>query len=317
MRIIFMGTPEFAVPSLRLLVEKGYAPVAVVTGPDRERGRGQQMMPTPVKETAQELSIERILQPTSVKSDAFTEEVAALEPDVIAVAAFKILPPAIFSQAAQGAFNLHSSLLPKYRGAAPIHRAVMDGVAETGVTTFFLKESVDTGDVILQRTTPVGPNETAGEVHDRLKEIGAEAVVETVRRIEDGTAEAMPQDDAEASAAPKLEAEDGQVPWKKSAQAVHDHIRGLSPWPGAWTRHSSDRGATRLKLYRSRLPEDAAALPEGNAPGTVLEASGRLVVACGEDAVELVEVQRPGKTVLPAEDFLNGYALEPGDRLGT
>lgn len=307
-----MGTPEFAVPSLRLLVEEGYAPVAVVTGPDRERGRGQQMMPTPVKETAQELGVGRILQPESVRNESFAEEVAALEPDVIAVAAFKILPPAVFSQAEKGAFNLHSSLLPKYRGAAPIHRAVMDGVAETGVTTFFLQESVDTGDVILQRTTPVGPNETAGEVHDRLKEIGAEAVVETVQRIEDGTAEAAPQDDAEASAAPKLRAEDGQVPWDAEAQAVHDHIRGLSPWPGAWTRHEG----TRLKLYRSRLPEDAAALPEGNAPGTVLEASGRLVVACGEDAVELVELQRPGKTVLPAEDFLNGYPLEPGDRLG-
>jgi methionyl-tRNA formyltransferase len=312
MRIIFMGTPEFAVPSLRLLVEEGHAPAAVVTGPDRERGRGQQVTPTPVKEAAQELGVGRILQPESVESDAFAEEVAALEPDMIAVAAFKILPPAVFSQATQGAFNLHSSLLPKYRGAAPIHRAVMDGVAETGVTTFFLQESVDTGNVILKRTTPVGPNETAGEVHDRLKEIGAEAVVETVRRIEDGPVEATPQDDAQATPAPKLDAEEGKVPWEAAAQTVHNHIRGLSPWPGAWTRHEG----TRLKCYRSRLPEDAATLPEGNAPGTVLEAADRLVVACGENVVELVELQQPGKTVLPARDFLNGYVLEPGDRLG-
>jgi len=311
-----MGTPEFAVPSLRRLCEEGYAPVAVATRPDRERGRGQQMQPTPVKEAALELGVERILQPEAVRAEAFAEEVAALEPDVIAVAAYKILPPAVFTPAAKGAFNLHSSLLPKYRGAAPIHRAVMDGAQQTGVTTFFLEERVDTGDVILQRTTPIGPDETAGAVHDRLKEIGAEAVVETVRRIEDGTAEATPQDDAEATPAPKLRAEDGEVPWSLAAQTVHDHIRGLSPWPGAWTKHDG----TRLKLYRSHLPEDAAALPGGDAPGTVLEArsgaDGRLVVACGDGAVELVELQQPGKTVLPAADFLNGYALDVGDRLG-
>ena len=311
-----MGTPEFAVPSLRRLCSEGHAPVAVATGPDRERGRGQQVTPTPVKEAALDEGIERILQPESAKSESFAEEVAALEPDVIAVAAFKILPPAVFTSAAKGAFNLHSSLLPKYRGAAPIHRAVMDGARQTGVTTFFLEESVDTGDIILQHTTPVGPDETAGAVHDRLKEIGAEAVVETVRRIEDGAAEPTPQDDAEATPAPKLTAEDGEVPWEADAQTVHDHIRGLSPWPGAWTKHDG----TRLKLYRSRRPDDAAALPEGDAPGTVLEAKpgadGRLAVACGEGAVELVEVQQPGKTVLPASDFLNGYDLAPGDRLG-
>ena len=316
MRIIFMGTPEFAVPSLKLLVEEGYTPIAVVTGPDRERGRGQQVTPTPVKETAQDLGIERILQPESVRDEAFAEEVAALEPDVIAVAAYKILPPAVFTPAEKGAFNLHSSLLPRYRGAAPIHRAVMNGETQTGVTTFFLEESVDTGDIILKRTTPIGPNETAGKVHDRLKEIGAEAVVETVRQIEAGTVEATPQDDSAATPAPKLSSEDGEVPWEADAQAVHNHIRGLSPWPGAWSLHEG----TRLKLYRSRLPEDAAALPSGNAPGTVIDAEagagGRLVVACGTGAVELVEVQQPGKTVLPAADFLNGYPLDTGDQLG-
>jgi methionyl-tRNA formyltransferase len=314
MRIIFMGTPEFAVPSLERLVEAGYPPVAVVTGPDRERGRGQQVTPTPVKEVAERLGVERILQPESVKSEAFADEVAALEPDVIAVAAFKILPPAVFAEAAQGAFNLHSSLLPKYRGAAPIHRAVMNGETQTGVTTFFLEETVDTGRIILKRTTPVGPEETAGEVHDRLKEIGAEAVVETVRQIEAGTVEAIPQDDSSATPAPKLGGADGEVPWEKDAQAVHNHIRGLSPWPGSWTMHSGDSGAARLKLYRSRRPEEAQ--PQGNAPGTVIEAGERLVVACGQGAVELVEVQQPGKTVLPAADFLNGYTLAVGDRLG-
>ena len=307
-----MGTPEFAVPSLELLVEEGYAPAAVATGPDRARGRGQQVTPTPVKKAAQRLGIERLLQPESVKSEAFAEAVADLAPDVIVVVAFKILPPAVYSQAKKGAFNLHSSLLPKYRGAAPIHRAVMSGESQTGVTTFFLEERVDTGRIILKRATPIGPNETAGEVHDRLKEIGAEVVVETVRQIEAGTTEAVPQDDSRATPAPKLTSADGEVLWGEDAQEVHNHIRGLSPWPGAWAMHEG----TRLKLYRSRLPEDAAELPDGERPGTVLEAADRLVVACGRGAVELVEVQQPGKTVLPAADFLNGYDLAVGDRLG-
>ena len=312
MRIVFMGTPEFAVPSLRLLAERGYRPVAVVTGPDRERGRGQQVQATPVKEAALELGIEHLLQPGSVKSEAFAEQVAALEPDVIAVAAFKILPAAVFTQAAKGAFNLHSSLLPKYRGAAPIHRAVMAGETQTGVTTFLLEETVDTGDIILKRTTPIGPNETAGEVHDRLKEIGAEAVVETVRQLEEGTVAASPQDASEATPAPKLKSNDGKVPWEADAQVVHNHIRGLSPWPGAWTMHQG----TRLKLYRSRLPEDAPALPAARPPGTVLETEPRLLVACGREAVVLTELQQPGKTVLEAADFLHGYDLETGERLG-
>ena len=172
-----MGTPEFAVPSLNALVDADYTPVAVATGPDRPRGRGQKMTPTPVKKAAQDAGIDTILQPESVKDPQFADDVAALEPDVIVVVAFKILPAAVFTTAKQGAFNLHGSLLPKYRGAAPINRAVMDGATETGVTTFFLKAKVDTGDLILQKRMPIGPNETAGELHDRLKMIGATAVV--------------------------------------------------------------------------------------------------------------------------------------------
>ena len=304
MRIVFMGTPEFAVPSLEYLIDAGYHPDAVATGPDRPRGRGQKVTPTPVKKAALEAGIDTILQPESVKSDAFAEEVAALEPDVIVVVAFKILPPAVFTQAAQGAFNLHGSLLPKYRGAAPINWAVINGETETGVTTFFLKEKVDTGNIILQKPMPIGPNETAGEVHDRMKILGAEAVVETVRQIDQGTVETRSQDDSQATPAPKIHTEDCQIPWDKSGADVHNHIRGLSPYPGAWTRHDG----TRLKIYRSRRAE-------GNgAPGTVLEADERIVVACGTDAVEVVTIQQPGRTRLNATDFLNGYDLHPGDR---
>ena len=300
-----MGTPEFAVPSLERLVEAGYPPVAVVTGPDKPRGRGQKLSPTPVKEAAQRLGIERILQPASVKDPAFAEEIAALEPDVIVVVAFKILPPAVFEAARLGAFNLHGSLLPKYRGAAPINRAVMAGETETGVTTFFLKEKVDTGNVILKKAMSISPEETAGEVHDRMMHLGAEAVVETVRRIEQGTAEPQPQDDALATPAPKIFREECRVPWERPAEAVHNHVRGLSPYPGAWTLHEG----MLLKVYRTR-PADGS-----GTPGEVLQAGDRLVVACGEGAVEVLEVQQEGRRRLPAATFLHGYDLEAGDHV--
>ena len=307
MNVVFMGTPEFAVPSLEALVDAGYVPTAVVTGPDRPRGRGQEVTPTPVKRAAQEAGIDRILQPEDVKSDAFSEAIAALDPDVIAVVAYKILPPKVYEQASKGAFNLHGSLLPKYRGAAPINWAIINGETKTGVTTFFLREKVDTGNLILTKEMDIGPNETAGEVHDRMKELGAEAVVETVRRIEQDGVETTTQDDAEATPAPKIHTGDCEISWDESGEDVHNFIRGLSPYPGAWTTHDG----TRLKIYRSRRAEG-----EG-APGEILEADDGLRVACGTGAVELVTIQQPGKRRLSATDFLNGYSLTKGDRLGT
>jgi methionyl-tRNA formyltransferase len=306
MRLLFMGTPEFAVPSLTQLVEAGYEPIAVATGPDRPRGRGQEVSPTPVKRAAQEAGIDRILQPEDVTDNAFADAVADLNPDVIAVVAYKILPPKVFTAAAEGAFNLHGSLLPKYRGAAPINHAIMNGETTTGVTTFFLEPSVDTGDVILKKELSIGPNETAGEVHDRMKVLGGEAVVETVQQIEAGTVDPQPQDDSEATPAPKIHDEDGEIPWEQPSEDVHNHVRGLSPYPGAWTMH----GDTRLKLYRTRRAEG-----EGP-PGEVLAAGDRLRVACGEGAVDVVRIQRPGGRKLGPKDFLNGYDLLEGERLG-
>lgn len=301
-----MGTPEFAVPSLTALLDAGYAPAAVVTGPDRPRGRGQEVTPTPVKEVAQEAGIDRILQPEDVTDPAFAEAMSDLAPDVITVVAYKILPPSVFATATDGAFNLHGSLLPKYRGAAPINHAIMAGETETGVTTFFLEPSVDTGDIILQKRMSIGPNETAGEVHDRMKELGGEAVVETVRQIDEGTVETRPQDDEKATPAPKIHDEDCETPWDQPVRDVHNHVRGLSPYPGAWTLHDG----TRLKLYRTRRAEGTGT------PGEVIEADGRLVVACGTGAVEVLTLQQPGRNRLDADDFLNGYALPEGDRLG-
>jgi methionyl-tRNA formyltransferase len=306
-RIVFMGTPEFAVPSLDRLVEAGLKPIAVVTAPDRPRGRGQRMQPSAVKMAAIAHGIERILQPESVRDPAFAERIRALEPDVIVVVAFRILPPAVFEAARLGAFNLHGSLLPAFRGAAPINRAVMQGETRTGVTTFFLKAAVDTGNVILQREMAIGPEETAGEVHDRMMEIGADAVLETTRRILDGTAQAVPQDDSLATPAPKIFREDCRIPWRRDARSVHDHVRGLSPYPGAWTMH----GDRQIKIFRTRVSQEQ----ENGDPGYVIAADGGIRVACGSGAVDVLELQPEGSTRMSSVDFLNGYQLAPGDRL--
>ncbi len=305
-RVVFMGTPEFAVASLDALVAAGLAPVAVVTVPDRPAGRGQTLRASDVKKAALRHGIS-LMQPESLKDEAFQAELEALEPDILAVVAFRILPRAVYETARLGAFNLHGSLLPAYRGAAPIARALMDGVAETGVTTFLLKPSVDTGDVLLVRRTPVGPDETTGDVHDRLAAIGAEAVVETVRMLAAGTAVPQPQDDARASPAPKLFRDDARIDWHQPARRVHDHVRALSPFPGAWTTWAGET----LKVLRTRVVDG----PTG-APGTVVEAGPRLVVACAEGAVEVLEAQREGKKRLPAADLLRGGAPAEGDVLG-
>lgn len=300
-----MGTPEFAVPSLHRLAENGYAPVAVVTGPDKPRGRGQKVSPTPVKQAALALGIETILQPESVKDPEFARQVAKLEPDVMVVVAFRILPPEVFTLARKGAFNLHGSLLPRYRGAAPINRAVMEGDSETGVTTFFLQQAVDTGNILLQRAMPIGPDETAGDVHDRMMQLGADVVLETVRRIDAGDIKPLPQDNALATPAPKLFKDDARVDWSLPAGRVHNQVRGLSPHPGAWAKH----GDTTLKIYRTRVTSAAGD------PGEVLEAENRLVIACGTGAVEILDIQQEGRRQMTASDFLRGYDLRKGEAL--
>lgn len=306
MRIIYMGTPDFAVPSLETLIANDFKPVCVVTGPDRPRGRGRKWSPTPVKKIAAEHGIP-VMQPESVKDPAFAADVAALQPDLIVVVAFRILPPGVFGAARLGAFNLHASLLPAFRGAAPIQRALMAGATRTGVTTFFLKEKVDTGNVILRKEIPVGPNETAGSLHDRLMMLGAEAVLETVTRIQAGTAIALEQDDRLATPAPKISKEDARIRWDEKAETVHNQIRGLSPMPGAWTMH----GEVLMKILRTRVGRPAASA----APGTVVSVTKEIEIACGKGTILVDEIQREGKAKLSAEDFVNGYRLVTGDRL--
>lgn len=303
--LVFMGTPAFAVPSLDALVAEGYRPRAVVTVPDRAAGRGLQPRASAVKEAALRHGLP-VLQPERLDDPGFLAELDALAPDIIAVVAFRILPEAVYSKARLGAFNLHASLLPRYRGAAPINRALMDGAIETGVTTFLLEPKVDTGEIILIRRTPIEPDENAGELHDRLMKLGAELVVETVQHMEAGTADMRPQDEARATQAPKIFKEDARIPWERDAEAVHNHVRGLSPYPAAWTMH----GETLLKVYRTQLARGAGE------PGEVIEATGDVLrVACGEGAVELLDIQREGRQRIGPEAFLNGYPLKPGDRL--
>ena len=303
-RIVFLGTAEFGIPSLKILLDNQYPVVAVVTNPDKPAGRGQRVSCSPVKEFASQHSCQ-ILQPESLRDAEFIEQLKSLRPDILVVVAFRILPPEVFTTARLGAFNLHASLLPKYRGAAPIQWAIINGDKETGVTTFLLEEKVDTGNVVLQARIPIGDNETAGEIHDKLSEIGAEIVLHTVRLIEMGKAVPKPQDPAAASRAPKVFRNDCKIHWDRPSVEVHNRIRGLSPRPGAFTLH----GGNTIKMYRSRVLNDSIA----TRPGEILRADRQLIVSTGDGAVEILEIQQEGKSKLSAEAFLRGYRFQTKD----
>lgn len=305
MRIVFMGTPEFAIPSLKILLEHRYEISAVVTAPDKPQGRGKKIDFSPVKK----LSIEKgltVLQPDNLRDPAFQSTLKNIAPDLIVVVAFRILPPEVFKLPPLGSFNLHASLLPKYRGPAPINWAIINGEKETGVTTFFLQESVDTGNIILQARVPIGENETAGELHDKLAEIGAEIVLHTVRLIEMGKIQPKPQDNSQATKAPKIYKEDCRINWNKPASEVHNFIRGLSPNPGAFT-YFQDK---MIKIYRTRLITENASNP----PGTIVHVKEKLLVATNPGQIEIVELQLEGKRKLPSEEFLRGFKIHPGDK---
>ena len=303
MRILFMGTPEFAVPSLRILLDHSYEVTGVVTAPDKPRGRGQQVSSTPIKEFALQHYLP-ILQPDNLKDLTFVSDIRKLAPDLIVIVAFRILPREIFTIPKLGSFNLHASLLPKYRGAAPINWAIMNGEQESGVTTFFLRDTVDTGSIILQARVKIGADETAGELHDMLSEVGAEIVLQTVRLIELGKAQPHVQNDSLACPAPKIFKNDCRIDWYKSSQHAHDFIRGLSPHPASWTMHN---GKT-IKIYRTKIAEAPS-----HEPGTVLERTNNtLLVGTGTGAVFIIEIQQEGKRRLGIEEFLRGYSIEKG-----
>ena len=290
LRIVFLGTPEFAVPSLDAIIEAGHEVAAVVTATDKPAGRGHKMIPSAVKQYAVEHGIP-VLQPAKLRDPEFLDALRGYGADIFVVIAFRMLPEEVWAMPPMGTFNLHASLLPRYRGAAPINRAVMNGDAETGVTTFLLKHEIDTGDILRQESISIAPDENVGSVHDRLMALGARVTVATLADRAAGTAVPRPQPDGQASAAPKIFREDCEIDLSKSRESVRNHVRGLSPYPAARiTLHGVEMKVLEAVVADTRL-------------------QGRLYVECADGALELTRVQPAGKRPMSGSDFLRGLRI--------
>lgn len=298
MRIVFMGSPDFAIPSLEKLYYSDHEIVSVVSNVDKRRGRGGQTSPTPVKKRALELDLP-VIEVEDLDAPDFYENLKSLNADLFVVVAFRILPPNILDLPAQGSINLHASLLPKYRGAAPIHWAIINGEEKTGCTVFFLDEQVDTGQIIRQTETAIGPNETTGDVYKRLKKLGSKLLVDSVKMIDKGTYETTPQDDDKATPAPKLYTDDCKIDFDRPANQVHNKIRGLSPFPTAW----AELDDLKFNIYRSEIgPQKKVA------PGQLEMQGDDLLAGCQSGTLILKEVQLQGKCRMSGKDFMNGYS---------
>lgn len=305
MRIVFMGTPDFAVPCLQRLLDDGHEVAGVFTQPDKPRGRGYALAPPPVKELALAKGIP-VYQPVKLRDGTALALLRELAPELIVVVAYgRILPKDILEYPQNGCINIHGSLLPKYRGAAPIQWTVLSGDKLGGVTSMYMAEGMDTGDTILMVDTPIGENETSGELYERLAPMGADCLSATVKHIETDTVIRTPQNEAEATAAPMLQKTMGSVDFSSSARKLHNLIRGLNPWPSVTI---VTRGGKHLKLHRSLL------LDVGGGVGEILD-DKRLIVACGEGALELTEVQPEGKNRMSGGDYMRGAHLQKGDIL--
>lgn len=316
MRIIFLGTPEFAVASLEALCDNGFDVVAAVTAPDTPSGRGLRMQPSPVKQFADRRGIP-VLQPLKLKDPQFLEELRGYSADLQVVVAFRMLPESVWKMPPLGTFNLHASLLPQYRGAAPIQRAIMNGETETGVTTFFLEQEIDTGKIVFAEKVAIGPEETAGELHDSLMAVGARLVVKTAEAIRQGTVQTVSQQELAGGesvlkTAPKIFREDCQVAWSRPAAEVFNQIRGLSPHPGAFSTLRSPRGEEiLLKLYKAAK----ASGPEITVPGTLLTDNRHFLrVACPDGWLDILQIQQAGKRRMAIREFLLGFPLTSGWR---
>jgi methionyl-tRNA formyltransferase len=308
-RIVFMGTPDFAVPCLDMLVREHYPVVAVVTQPDRPKGRGQKLAFSPVKEAALVYELP-VLQPQKVRQDEFQEQLAKLRPDLIIVVAFgQILPKSILDLPALGCVNVHASLLPSYRGAAPIHWAVIRGDKTTGITTMYMDVGMDTGDMILKAEVPIGENTTTGEVHDCLKEVGAEILKATIERILIHNAPRQAQTAEAATYAPMLTRQLEKIAWSQPAPQIHNLIRGLNPWPGAYCVYQG----RILKIWQARVAAESAQKAE---PGAVLKITeDGFIVQTGSGTLEILEVQPESKRRMSARDWGCGCALHGGEVL--
>ncbi|MDE7096102.1 MAG: methionyl-tRNA formyltransferase [Muribaculaceae bacterium] len=305
LKIVFFGTPEFAVESLDALIKNDFNIVGVVTMPDKIAGRGHKLYQSDVKRYAIEHNL-NVLQPEKLRSEDFINSLRALDADLFIVIAFRMLPREVWQMPRLGTFNLHASLLPKYRGAAPINRAVMNGDSETGVTTFFLKHEIDTGDMIMQRKVEILPEENVGDVHDKLMHLGAGMVVETVCSILDGTLSTTPQPDGEFTPAPKIFKEDCRIDWTRPCVDIHNHVRGLSPYPAAWTVIVEESGRPlECKIFETKPTE--IIVQTDVKTGSLKTDGRRLLAACGDRWLEILSLQPAGKKRMTADAFLLGY----------
>ncbi|ERM92386.1 methionyl-tRNA formyltransferase [Caldanaerobacter subterraneus subsp. yonseiensis KB-1] len=305
MRIVFMGTPEFAVPSLKRLFEEGYDVLAVVTQPDKQRGRGMKVSFSPVKELALQKGV-KVLQPESVKNNPeFLQELKELNPEVIVVAAYgKILPEEILTLPEYGCINVHASLLPKYRGAAPINWAIINGEKETGITTMLMDKGLDTGEMLLKRSIAIEEDDDAQTLHDKLANLGAEVLSETLKKLKEGKLIPEKQKDEEATYAPIITKEMGHIDWKSPACRIRNLIRGLKPWPGCYTFYDGKM----LKIWKAEVVEHFGNEP----PGSVLKSKDELIVKCGENALRILEIQQEGSRKMGIREYLIGHNIPEG-----
>jgi len=305
-----MGTPEFAIPSLDMLVKEGYDVVAVVTQPDKPKGRGNKMCPPPVKEYAIEHGIE-VLQPDKVKTEEFAEKIKEINPDLLVTAAYgKILPKSVLDIPKFGCINVHGSLLPKYRGAAPIQWSIINGEKVTGITTMYTDVGMDTGDMLVKAEIEITEDMTAGELHDKLSVLGADVLKETLLKLKAGTLERIPQSDSEATYAPMMTKEIGCIDWTKSSREIHNLVRGTNPWPGAYTSYDGKK----MKVWMtSVISED-----ENNSKaGTILKVGkDGIVVACGLGKLNIKEIQFDNSRRMTVEEYICGHKIGEGEILG-
>jgi methionyl-tRNA formyltransferase len=317
-RIIFLGTPEFAVDSLDILIRHGYTVAAVVTSPDQPSGRGQVLQSSPVKNYAVSEGL-KVLQPEKLKNPDFIVELQSLEADLFIVVAFRMLPEIVWQMPARGTFNLHASLLPQYRGAAPINHVIINGEHETGLTTFFLKKEIDTGEIIFQEKIPIGTEETAGELHDRMKAAGAKLVLKTVEAIMTGTIKTIKQEKltdpvVPLKTAPKIFREDCRIDWSRKTDEIYNLIRGLSPYPAAFTNFTSPSGESFLvKIYKTTKSNANSHLP----PSVIVtDGTSGLAVSTGDGILHIREIQQAGKKMLKIEEFLRGFRINSDWKVG-
>lgn len=308
LRIVFMGTPEFATAPLKALLDAGYSVVAAVTAPDKKAGRGQQIRFSPVKEFCLGRGVP-VMQPEKLKADEFLNELASYRANLFIVVAFRMLPEKVWAMPELGTFNLHASLLPQYRGAAPINYAIINGETKTGLTTFFLEQEIDTGNILLTKELEIGEEDDFGSLHDRMMLEGAELVLQTVKLIQDERVETIQQDLLASTLdslkpAPKIFPADCKINWNRSCMEIHNLIRGLSPFPAAWTILKNDQEDRILKVYKSRVE----LIPHDIACGTLLRMKpAGMKVACSDGFIHLIELQQSGKKRMPAQDFLAGF----------